>query len=136
MINLCVTRKPECCVELSDQCIVGDTISNSLILTDLVAASAARAVIDREEQDKEIVSANCSLTPYLKPSSLVEAIDKEYGIHQIKEHLGIPLENIMFVGDALFLGGNDSAALRTGIPCFEVKGTEDTKNLIRYLARL
>jgi len=84
MINLCVTRKPECCVELSDQCIVGDTISNSLILTDLVAASAARAVIDREEQDKDIVSANCSIVPYLKPSSLVEAIDKEYGIYRGK----------------------------------------------------
>jgi len=65
-----------------------------------------------------------------------KGIDKEYGIKKIQEYLSVPLENIMFVGDALFPGGNDSAALRTGIPCFEVKGTEDTKNLIRYLVRL
>jgi len=62
-----------------------------------------------------------------------KGIDKEYGIHQIKERLGIPLEKMFFVGDALFPGGNDYAALNTGIPCFLVQGIEDTKKIIRHI---
>ncbi len=62
-----------------------------------------------------------------------KGIDKAYGIKQIKKHLGIDFSEMLFVGDALFLGGNDSAALRTGVPCFEVKGPEETKDLIRSL---
>lgn len=62
-----------------------------------------------------------------------KGIDKEYGIRQIKKHLGIPFGEMLFVGDALFPGGNDSAALRTGVSCFEVKGPEDTKKIIKDL---
>lgn len=62
-----------------------------------------------------------------------KGIDKEYGIRQIKKHLGVPFGAMLFVGDALFKGGNDYAALRTGIPCFEVKGPEETKKIIKDL---
>ena len=62
-----------------------------------------------------------------------KGIDKEYGINQIKIRLGIDFTDMLFVGDALFVGGNDSAALRTGIQCFEVESVEDTKKLIRYI---
>ncbi|MDP3697607.1 MAG: HAD-IIB family hydrolase [Candidatus Taylorbacteria bacterium] len=62
-----------------------------------------------------------------------KGIDKEYGIRQIKKHLGVDFDEMLFVGDALFHGGNDSAVLRTGVPCFEVKGPEETKKLIRDL---
>lgn len=62
-----------------------------------------------------------------------KGIDKEYGIKQIKEQLGVKIEDILFVGDALFLGGNDSAALRAGALCLEVKGPEDVKKLIKKL---
>lgn len=62
-----------------------------------------------------------------------KGIDKEYGIRQIKKYLGVDFDEMLFVGDALFPGGNDYAALRTGARCFEVKGIEDTKKLIRHL---
>jgi len=62
-----------------------------------------------------------------------KGIDKEYGIRQIQRHLSVPLEDILFVGDAFFPGGNDNAALKTGVMCFEVKEVEDTKKLIRHL---
>ncbi|TSC74576.1 MAG: HAD-superfamily hydrolase, partial [Parcubacteria group bacterium Gr01-1014_44] len=42
-----------------------------------------------------------------------KGIDKEYGIRQIKKHLGIDFNEMLFVGDALFPGGNDYAAVRT-----------------------
>lgn len=62
-----------------------------------------------------------------------KGIDKEYGIRQITKHLRIPLRDMLFVGDALFPGGNDSAVLRTGIPCIQVRGPEDTKKIIQSL---
>jgi HAD superfamily hydrolase (TIGR01484 family) len=62
-----------------------------------------------------------------------KGIDKEYGIRQIKKHLGISFDEMLFVGDALFPGGNDYAVFRTGVPCLEVKGPEDTKKIIRSL---
>lgn len=62
-----------------------------------------------------------------------KGIDKSYGLKQIEKHLNIPLENMLFVGDAFFREGNDEAALNTGVLCFEVKGPEDTKRLIERL---
>ena len=62
-----------------------------------------------------------------------KGIDKEYGIKQIEKYLSVPLGDMIFIGDTLSMGGNDSAMLRTGIPCFEAKSVEDTKKLIRYL---
>ena len=64
-----------------------------------------------------------------------KGIDKGYGLKQIEKHLNIPLEDMLFVGDAFFHEGNDEAALNTGVLCFEVKGPEDTKKLIEYLVR-
>ena len=62
-----------------------------------------------------------------------KGIDKEYGMNQIKEYLNTSFDDMLFVGDAFFSGGNDSAALRTGVLCFEVKKVKDTKKLIRHL---
>lgn len=64
-----------------------------------------------------------------------KGIDKGYGLRQIKEHLSIPFEDMLFVGDALFPGGNDNAALNTGVLCFEVQNVEKTKRLIEYLIK-
>ncbi|MBI4117222.1 MAG: HAD-IIB family hydrolase, partial [Parcubacteria group bacterium] len=62
-----------------------------------------------------------------------KGIDKEYGIKQIQKYLGVSVEDMLFVGDALFEGGNDYAALKTGVLCFEIKEVEETKKLVRYL---
>ena len=66
-----------------------------------------------------------------------KGIDKAYGIEQIEAHLDVPKAQMVFVGDALFPGGNDYAVRRTGVQCIPVKGPEDTKKLIRsWLADL
>ncbi len=64
-----------------------------------------------------------------------KGIDKGYGLKQIEKYLNIPLEDMLFVGDAFFHEGNDEAALNTGVLCFEVSGPEDTKKLIEYLIK-
>jgi hypothetical protein len=57
-------------------------------------------------------------------------IDKAYGIRQIEKYLHIPIRRMLFVGDALFRGGNDAAVKRTGIQWVAVRGPEDTKGVI------
>ncbi len=60
-----------------------------------------------------------------------KGIDKEYGIHQIMKCLKIPLNKMLFIGDAIFPGGNDYAIVKTGIDYLPVKGPEQTKKIIR-----
>jgi len=62
-----------------------------------------------------------------------KGIDKEYGIKQIKNRLHVPIKNMLFVGDALFPGGNDFAARNSGVICVSVKSPEETKILIRRI---
>jgi hypothetical protein len=62
-----------------------------------------------------------------------KGIDKEYGIRQIEKHVKIPIKDMLFVGDAIFPGGNDYAVVRSGVDYMRVKGPKDTKKIIRYL---
>jgi len=62
-----------------------------------------------------------------------KGIDKAYGIRQINKVLHIPIANMLFVGDALYPGGNDYAAKRTGVKCIAVNGPEDTKKVIKKI---
>ena len=66
-----------------------------------------------------------------------KGIDKAYGVEQMRDNLGIPISEMVFVGDALYEGGNDHAVVRTGIDTFAVENPEDTKKLLRgWLAQL
>lgn len=62
-----------------------------------------------------------------------KGIDKAYGVRQISAHLDVKIEDMLFVGDAIFPGGNDYAALQTGIDYVKVKNPFETKELIRKL---
>jgi len=57
-------------------------------------------------------------------------INKAFGIRKLEEHLKLNPEQILFVGDALFQGGNDFPAKATGVDCVQVQGPEETKKLI------
>jgi HAD superfamily hydrolase (TIGR01484 family) len=60
-------------------------------------------------------------------------INKYYGIEEMEKHLGVSRHEILFVGDALFYGGNDYAATLGGEQVVSVKGPADTKELIKQL---
>ncbi len=55
-----------------------------------------------------------------------KGVDKAYGIRKILEYLKIPVADAVFVGDALFEGGNDAPAKETGIETVPVTGPEET----------
>lgn len=53
-------------------------------------------------------------------------IDKAYGMRRLAELTGIPLEQMVFVGDRLDPDGNDFPVIALGIPTHAVDGWEDT----------
>ena len=59
-----------------------------------------------------------------------KGIDKAYGIRQIKKILSVPIKEMVYVGDALYEGGNDSAVFKTKIDTIQVFDCEETKYLI------
>ena len=60
-----------------------------------------------------------------------KGIDKSYGLKQMEKLLNVKIENMLFVGDAIFPGGNDYAVTKTPIDYCKVDGPEDTKKIIR-----
>lgn len=64
-----------------------------------------------------------------------KGIDKAYGLRQIKKHLGVSIKDMLFVGDAIFPGGNDYQIVKTGVDYIPVSGPNQTKNIIRALIK-
>ncbi|MDE2018865.1 MAG: HAD-IIB family hydrolase [Patescibacteria group bacterium] len=62
-----------------------------------------------------------------------KGIDKAYGVRQIKKTLKIPISRMLFVGDALYKGGNDAAVKKTGVDWMAVKNPKETEQIIRQL---
>ena len=57
-------------------------------------------------------------------------IDKAYGIRKLRDILGISIAGMLYVGDALFPGGNDYPARATGAVCIQVRDPNETKRVI------
>ena len=64
-----------------------------------------------------------------------KGIDKAYGVRQIRKYLHVPIKRMVFIGDALFPGGNDYAAKKTGVRCIAVRGPEDAKKVIKKILK-
>lgn len=60
-------------------------------------------------------------------------IDKAYGMRQLAEQTGIPLDDMLFVGDRLDPDGNDYPVLAMGVECHAVDGWEDTADYLEDL---
>jgi len=57
-------------------------------------------------------------------------IDKAYGIGKLRDILNIALTEMIFIGDALFPGGNDYPAEQAGVVSICVQGPHETKRAI------
>ena len=60
-------------------------------------------------------------------------IDKAYGLRKLRDVLGIALEEMLFIGDALFVGGNDYPAREAGVASIQVRDPEETKRVIETI---
>lgn len=62
-----------------------------------------------------------------------KGLDKAFGVQEIMKALSISKKDIVYIGDALYEGGNDAAVLQTGIDAIQVSGPEEVKYLTRFL---
>ena len=60
-------------------------------------------------------------------------IDKAYGIRKLRDILDIPIANMLFIGDAIFPGGNDYPALQAGADSIRVRDPQETKRVIEAI---
>ncbi len=60
-------------------------------------------------------------------------IDKAYGMARLVEQTGIPLDDMLFVGDRLDPDGNDYPVLAMGVSCQAVDGWQDTAEFLTAL---
>lgn len=59
-----------------------------------------------------------------------EGVDKAYGLKKLGETSGIALDAMLFVGDAIFPGGNDYPAKELGIDTVRVRDPQETLAVI------
>ena len=60
-------------------------------------------------------------------------IDKGYGIRKLRDTLGIAIQEMIFIGDALFPGGNDYPAKDAGVVSIQVRDPEESKRVIEAI---
>jgi phosphomannomutase len=63
-------------------------------------------------------------------------IDKAYGVRKLRDLLGVSLAEMLFVGDALFEGGNDHPVLKAGVVSIAVRDPDETKRVIETILAL
>ena len=66
----------------------------------------------------------------------VSGFEKDHGLNQVIEHMqaeGITEDNTLFIGDAIFPGGNDYAVVKTDIRYLQTRSLEDTQSIITEL---
>ena len=60
-------------------------------------------------------------------------IDKAYGVKKLRETLDIAIGDMIFVGDAIFPGGNDYPAKQAGAESIRVRDPDETKRVIEAI---
>lgn len=60
-------------------------------------------------------------------------IDKAYGIRKLRDTLGIVIQEMIFIGDALFPGGNDYPAKEAGVVSIQVRDPNESKRVIEAI---
>jgi len=62
-----------------------------------------------------------------------QGIDKAYGLRRLSETVKVPLDQILFLGDAIFPGGNDYPAKELGLDTVRVRDVAETKSVVTGL---
>jgi len=90
--------------------------------------NALRAAVAAKLPDLEVRSGGSTSVDITQ-----QGIDKAYGMRRLAEQTGIPLSEMLFVGDRLDPDGNDYPVLAMGVACHAVEGWEDTAEYLEQL---
>ena len=91
---------------------------------DFAKRKKIKAILDKLLPEFSVRMGGATSIDVTKPG-----IDKAYGIRKLRDILGIPLKDMIFIGDALFVGGNDYPAEEAGVVSIPVKGPDETKRV-------
>jgi HAD superfamily hydrolase (TIGR01484 family) len=87
-----------------------------------------RAAVQRQLPDLEVRSGGSTSVDITR-----QGIDKAYGMKRLAELTGVPLDDMLFVGDRLDENGNDYPVKVLGVECVAVEGWEDTADYVEKL---
>ena len=87
-----------------------------------------KAILDKSIPEFSVNLGGTTSVDVTKPG-----IDKAYGIGKLRDTLGIPIQDMIFIGDALFPGGNDYPAKEAGVLCIKVRDTNESKRVIETI---
>ncbi len=62
-----------------------------------------------------------------------KGMTKAYGVRKLSEILSMPISDMLYVGDALFPGGNDEVVKESGIATEQVSGPAETTEVIEKI---
>ena len=83
-----------------------------------------KAILDKSLPEFSVRMGGATSIDVTKPG-----IDKAYGIRKLRDILGLSLAEMIYIGDALFVGGNDYPAEEAGVVSIPVKGPDETKRV-------
>ena len=91
---------------------------------DFAKRKRIKAILDRLLPEFSVRMGGATSIDVTKPG-----IDKAYGIRKLRDILGLSLKEMIFIGDALFVGGNDYPAEEAGVVSIPVRGPNETKRV-------
>jgi phosphomannomutase len=95
---------------------------------DFAKRKAIQAILDKTLPDFSVRLGGTTSIDVTRPG-----VDKAYGIRKLRDVLGIPISEMLFIGDAIFPGGNDYPALQAGTDTIEVRDPDETKRVIEAI---
>jgi HAD superfamily hydrolase (TIGR01484 family) len=60
-------------------------------------------------------------------------VDKAYAMRKLSEHSGVPADAMLFLGDAIYPGGNDEPVRAAGFDTIAVRDVRETGNVVRAI---
>ena len=63
-------------------------------------------------------------------------IDKSFGMRKLVDFTGFKIEEMLFIGDALYPGGNDAPVRDAGVATIAVRDIGETRLVIETLLRV
>jgi hypothetical protein len=84
-----------------------------------------KAVLDHSIPEFSVRMGGTTSIDVTKPG-----IDKAYGLAKLRDVLAIRFDEMIFIGDAIFPGGNDYPAKEAGVDCIHVRDVQETKCVV------
>jgi phosphomannomutase len=95
---------------------------------DFAKRKKIKAILDQSIPEFSVRLGGTTSVDVTKPG-----IDKAYGIEKLRDTLGISIQEMIFIGDALFPGGNDYPAKEAGVVSIRVKNPTESKRVIETI---